>query len=166
MPPAKSYVIYNNKGGVGKTTLAFHTAVEMAMRVAPLGKRVLVIDMDSQYNTSSLMLGGGMMGRDVANQFNEDQRTVKALISPTEETRHLTLLQRFDELAINVRANRAELWDEGVLGPIEHSIPGPCCLCVQPRTSFFIRLLLLLHGRHSRTDSHRSGIFIRLMDAH
>ena len=44
--------IFNNKGGVGKTTYMFH----IANVLAELGKRVLVIDLDSQCNISSYML--------------------------------------------------------------------------------------------------------------
>ena len=40
--------VFNNKGGVGKSTLAYHTA----WALSELGKRVLMIDMDPQCNLS------------------------------------------------------------------------------------------------------------------
>ncbi len=48
----KKYAILNNKGGVGKSTLAVHLAHGLAIK----GYRVLLIDMDGQ-NDASLFLG-------------------------------------------------------------------------------------------------------------
>ena len=42
----KTISIFNNKGGVGKTTLTFHLAHALAV----MGKRVLMIDADPQCN--------------------------------------------------------------------------------------------------------------------
>jgi cellulose biosynthesis protein BcsQ len=44
----KTIAIYHNKGGVGKTT----TVVNLAAALSKKGKRVLVIDLDSQANTT------------------------------------------------------------------------------------------------------------------
>ncbi len=48
----KSLTLFNNKGGVGKTTLTFH----LAHMFARLGKRVLVLDYDPQCNQSANFL--------------------------------------------------------------------------------------------------------------
>ncbi|HEU4407434.1 MAG TPA: ParA family protein [Polyangiaceae bacterium] len=48
----KSLVLFNNKGGVGKTTLGYHIAHMMARR----GLRVVVLDYDPQCNISAAFL--------------------------------------------------------------------------------------------------------------
>lgn len=53
----KSYVIWNNKGGVGKSTISFHIASVYAEENTD--RDVVVIDMCPQANTSSMLMGGG-----------------------------------------------------------------------------------------------------------
>src|SRR5260221_4739171 len=43
---------FNNKGGVGKTTLVYH----LAYMFAELGKKVIVVDLDPQSNLTSMFL--------------------------------------------------------------------------------------------------------------
>ncbi|BDA75991.1 hypothetical protein CAL7716_101570 (plasmid) [Calothrix sp. PCC 7716] len=54
------YSFYNNKGGVGKTTLCFNAATLYA-ETHP-DTQVLVIDMCPQANISQFLLGGGRVG--------------------------------------------------------------------------------------------------------
>lgn len=49
----KKLTFFNNKGGVGKTTLAFNTAVEFATK----GYKTVLIDLDPQCNLTRLALG-------------------------------------------------------------------------------------------------------------
>lgn len=60
MAPSKTLCFYNNKGGVGKTTLAYNYAIELAMRQPH--KKILMVDMDCQINTTCFCLGGGTRG--------------------------------------------------------------------------------------------------------
>jgi chromosome partitioning protein len=61
----KSIAFFNNKGGVGKTTLVYHIAYMMA----ELGYRVLVADLDPQANVSSMFLSEqGLYDKIVADQ--------------------------------------------------------------------------------------------------
>jgi len=53
----KSYVIWNNKGGVGKSTITFHIASVYA-ELHP-ERDVVVVDMCPQANSSSMLMGGG-----------------------------------------------------------------------------------------------------------
>lgn len=48
----QKFAVLNNKGGVGKSTIAVHIAHGLAIK----GKKVLIIDMDGQ-NDASLFLG-------------------------------------------------------------------------------------------------------------
>lgn len=52
-PRSKKLTFFNNKGGVGKTTLAFNTAVEFANK----GYKTVLIDLDPQCNLTRLALG-------------------------------------------------------------------------------------------------------------
>ena len=57
----KIIAVVNHKGGVGKTT----TTVNLGAALSRLGKRILLVDMDSQQNlTTSLM-----KEEDVTNQY-------------------------------------------------------------------------------------------------
>jgi cellulose biosynthesis protein BcsQ len=50
---AKQLVFFNNKGGVGKTTLAYNTAIQFAKK----GFRTVLVDLDPQCNLTRLALG-------------------------------------------------------------------------------------------------------------
>ncbi|MEH2368396.1 ParA family protein [Nostoc sp.] len=53
----KSYVMWNNKGGVGKSTITFHVASVYAENNPD--RDVVVIDMCPQANVSMMLMGGG-----------------------------------------------------------------------------------------------------------
>ena len=56
----KSYAIWNNKGGTGKSTITFHVACRYAEKNPE--RAVLVVDLCPQANSSMLLLGGGVNG--------------------------------------------------------------------------------------------------------
>lgn len=56
-PRTKKVVFINNKGGVGKTILAFNCAVEFSKQ----GYKTAIIDLDPQCNISRLTLGDSFM---------------------------------------------------------------------------------------------------------
>lgn len=62
------YAIWNNKGGVGKSYLTFQIAAEYARQNRD--KRVLVIDLCPQANSSSMLLGGMIAGEAVLGQIH------------------------------------------------------------------------------------------------
>lgn len=49
----RTIAFFNNKGGVGKTTLVYH----FASMLAELGTRVLIVDLDPQSNLTAMCLG-------------------------------------------------------------------------------------------------------------
>lgn len=67
-----TYGIWNNKGGVGKSTITFHLATRYA-EINP-DKNVIVIDLCPQANSSMMLLGGGQIGE--SNVINNCIQTV------------------------------------------------------------------------------------------
>lgn len=73
---AKIITITNQKGGVGKTTISFHLAVFLAR----LGYRVLVVDLDGQGNLSSCLAPGKQEGGTMtAMLFRDEEITTSPL---------------------------------------------------------------------------------------
>lgn len=111
--------LFNNKGGVGKTTLAFH----LSCALAEMGKRVLIMDMDPQCNLTLYCLTqeklqniwekedafiedfqnaySSLNDNEKEDLFNEP-RSVHFLLKPTEDG--VGNVDRLPPL-INVRSN-------------------------------------------------------------
>lgn len=68
------YAIWNNKGGVGKSYLTFQLASEYA-RQHPT-KKVLVVDLCPQANSSSMLLGGMEIGEKNLNVIHSKQSRI------------------------------------------------------------------------------------------
>lgn len=66
----RTIAIVNQKGGTGKTT----TTVSLAGALAARGRKVLLIDLDPQYSTTT-WLATGPVGRGVFDLFAEPERT-------------------------------------------------------------------------------------------
>ncbi len=72
---ATTIALFNNKGGVGKTTLAYH----LAHMVSRLGWRVLAADLDPQANLTS-----AFFDEDVLEEFWDDGNadTIMTAVNP------------------------------------------------------------------------------------
>jgi cellulose biosynthesis protein BcsQ len=70
----KSYAVWNNKGGVGKTYLTFAVSSEYARRYPE--QRVIVADMCPQANLSEIYLGGNGKGAAVLAELIAKRRTI------------------------------------------------------------------------------------------
>ncbi|OYU19899.1 MAG: ATPase [Rhodobacteraceae bacterium PARR1] len=90
-----SYAIWNNKGGTGKSTITFHVASRFAEQHPE--RKVLVIDLCPQANSSMLLLGGGILGE--ANVLdlcsNVTPKSVVGYISNAILTRSVPKLSDF-----------------------------------------------------------------------
>lgn len=74
------YAVWNNKGGVGKSYLTFQLASEYARQNRD--KKVLVIDLCPQANSSSMLLGGMINGENELNKIHSatQRKTISGYI--------------------------------------------------------------------------------------
>jgi cellulose biosynthesis protein BcsQ len=79
----KSLAMFNNKGGVGKTTLTCNLASYIAIE---FGKRVLVIDCDPQCNSTQLIVGVDQAAELYLESDNApDITTIRDVLRPIED---------------------------------------------------------------------------------
>lgn len=73
----KTLAFFNNKGGVGKTTLIYH----LAWMFSDMGKRVLVADLDPQANVTSMFLSEHELEK-LWDPDTDSKQSIMAPISP------------------------------------------------------------------------------------
>jgi chromosome partitioning protein len=73
------FSVFNNKGGVGKTTYMFHIAHILSRR----GKRVLMVDCDTQGNLTNYCLTPEELGKSWEDKGNSIYRVVEPIIKGT-----------------------------------------------------------------------------------
>jgi cellulose biosynthesis protein BcsQ len=77
------YLIWNNKGGVGKTFLSYMLSVEYAIKNPT--KDVIIIDVCPQSNVSEMILGGNGKGEAALSRFRENNKTIAGYIKDRYE---------------------------------------------------------------------------------
>src|SRR5688500_1236629 len=77
----KRLVLFNHKGGVGKTTLT----VNLAYALANAGKRVLLVDTDPQCSLSSFFLEEAYLDKLLDKSETEEGNTLWTAIRPVSE---------------------------------------------------------------------------------
>ena len=118
----KKLVFFNNKGGVGKTTLAYNTAVKFAER----GYKTVLIDLDPQSNLSELTLGNIF----IENLFSQDQKTsfdvVSKLVSATGDVDHNIsfLTTNYKNLSILPGSLKLSLFEELLVNNFSSAMSG------------------------------------------
>lgn len=78
MTQNKKYLLWNNKGGVGKTFLSYTLAVEYAIRNPD--EDVVLVDACPQTNVSEIVLGGNGLGAENVNQLTNSGLTIAGYI--------------------------------------------------------------------------------------
>lgn len=127
----QSYAVWNNKGGVGKSTITFHVASRFA-ETHP-NQNVLVIDLCPQANASMLLLGGGVTGENavLANCILPIPRTVVGYLSqviaagsgaPLPDP--MTFLTQISTLNHDLPGNLYLMCGDGNLEPMAPAIAG------------------------------------------
>ena len=130
------YAIWNNKGGVGKSYLTFQIASEFASQ-NPL-KRVLVVDLCPQANSSSMLLGGMFDGEARLNQIHAqrprqtisgyfEDRILSPYVSPGSGAQYVTQVSNLNNqmptnLYLVVGDEQLEIQASRVAGAMN---PGP-----------------------------------------
>lgn len=77
---ATTITVVNQKGGVAKST----TVINLAAGLARRGQRVLVVDLDPQQNTASVLLGEKDVTPNLYQVMVEDQEPAEAIHPPSE----------------------------------------------------------------------------------
>ncbi len=75
----KTIVFFNNKGGVGKTSLVYH----LAWMYAALGLSVVAVDLDPQSNLTSMFLDEDRLGELIPE--NKHDNTIYGAVQPLFE---------------------------------------------------------------------------------
>jgi cellulose biosynthesis protein BcsQ len=114
-PKALTVCVYNNKGGVGKTT----TTVNLAAVLALIGKRVLVVDFDPQQHDLTKGLGlrsGDIKLHECLTDKNKDvQHVVKPFTIQSKDGKAITfdILPGDRELADDIKRREIESQTQG-----------------------------------------------------
>ena len=104
----KTVAIFNQKGGVGKTT----TSINLSAGLGRLGKKILLIDLDPQGNsTSGLGLEKNLIENQLYDVFSEDIDIETAIYESSAE--NVSLLPSNSDLAgLEVELAREGNWEE------------------------------------------------------
>lgn len=109
MSVINSYALWNNKGGVGKSTITLHLAVRYAELHPDV--KVLVIDLCPQANSSMMFLGGGEHGEEHMIELCSESvpKSVVGYISTTITNGRGATPPQINDFIVNVNSINNEL---------------------------------------------------------
>lgn len=141
----KSIAIFNNKGGVGKTTLSYHLAHALALE----GKKTLILDLDPQCNFSIFSLDEKNIGK----VWSEEEPFIDGFQS---QVQRLTPIN-FKKISEKTRSMHFLLKpvEEGI-DDLEH-LPAPMQLAPQV---YMVPGRLSLHTYEDKISSRWSDVFV------
>ena len=145
---------FNNKGGVGKTSLVYH----LAWMFSEIGNRVLVCDLDPQANLTAGFLDDDYLHR-ILNESNpRTSRTIYQCVKPLMEVGDLT-----DASLVAVDSNLWLIPGDIALSEFEDALSGewPKSLDSNPYRSFRI---LTAFWTVMQTSARKTGATIILVD--
>jgi len=139
---------FNNKGGVGKTSLVYH----LAWMYADLGARVLAADLDPQANLTTIFLGQESLEMVWEDKFPTVATCVDPLIQGTGDIRDATLVLPTETLGLLVGDLSLSAFEEQL------SDVWPACLDRKPRAfrvmSAFWRVM------QQAAEEHRADVIL------
>lgn len=168
----QSYAVWNNKGGVGKSTITFHVASRYA-ETHP-DQNVLVIDSCPQANASMMLLGGGNSGEGavLANCIEPTPRTVVGYLGQVISGGSgallpdpMTFLTPVSSVNLDMPTNLYLLCGDGNLEPMAPAISGaaaqqPLIPSAQPWRWVHLILRALIDDIVSRYDDRDWIVFV------
>ncbi|MCL5056079.1 MAG: AAA family ATPase [Firmicutes bacterium] len=121
----KTIVFFNNKGGVGKTSLVYH----LAWMYAALGLSVVAVDLDPQSNLTSMFLDEDRLGELVPE--NKHDNTIYGAVQPLFEGTSDIASPHIENIDINLGLILGDL----AMSASEDELTSqwPACLDKKPR---------------------------------
>lgn len=162
------YCFYNNKGGVGKTTLC-QNAVAQYAELHPK-RNVLVVDMCPQANISQFMLGGGHKGYET-NQSLQSAASRKNIVGfvdwlirgnsgfGTPNTTYSVQASRYNPaIAENVSLIAGDNFLESMSLALNYAVINPAN--IQAWQEFMTALRRLFEHEHAQSGAKATTVFI------
>lgn len=113
--------LFNNKGGVGKTTLTYHLAHILATPIEEggCGKRVLLMDLDPQSNLTIFSMNEDKVGKiwDEEQPFIEDDNGFESAKKKLSQEEYNKILNNYRTIHFLLRPTEEGISDEDVLPP-------------------------------------------------